>query len=316
MMIPDANRPGTTDHPHNAMAFTDHSDAYASIHEDGVNEVISHISYKRPSLVNYASGWIAADPKELLCRPIEVAPEVEDRGNPLVTEMAPVPVIGTDGGVALDFCFQVTKLALDVHPENTVEVSEAADLAIDDQQFGVFVRVCAGLACPHEEVLVELGQPTWTQPFPTTHVPERGPFIPEPDTVHCFCLDAYLTGTVVLRGSGARTSTVSVEDAPAFIVKDVEVAAADFEEARLPEGLREGAECYLQLVVNFALLPRLADAVERIVPMLVRLLDSTLSDTGATLAIETPTAPSIPNNPALEEDELRLFVDTRFGVAP
>lgn len=294
------------------MALTDNSDVYGSVHEDGIDDVVSHIRRKRPSLFNYASGWVADHPEDLLCEPIEVAGEVIARGNPLLTRMDPVPVLGTEGRFALDFCVQITELALDFAPRSVIDFPGEADLDIEDQQFGLFVRVCAGLACPDDDDFTEAIEEATRD----EQERERDPIVPRPERVHCFCLDAYVTGGLDLRPPGASTPTVSIAESPRFTVDDIAVVAAEMEEGRLPAGLRGSAECYLRFVVQTAVLPRVASAVERIVPMLVGMMDELLSDVGATLAVTTPTSAAIPNNPAIEEDELRLFVDVNLGVTP
>jgi hypothetical protein len=37
------------------MAFTDHSDLFAAVHEHGINTTIGHLMRQRPSLFNYAT---------------------------------------------------------------------------------------------------------------------------------------------------------------------------------------------------------------------------------------------------------------------
>lgn len=296
------------------MALTDNCDVFGSAHEDGINDVVSNIEYKRPSLFNYASGLIAREPEDLLCERIHAAPEVTNRGNPILTEVDPVPVLGTDGSVALDFCFQITEVALDFAPENTISIPGDAGLGIEDQQFGIFIRVCAGLACPSERNFREIID--MARRWQADRKREREPFVPRPDHVHCFCLDAYTIGSLDLTPPGASTSTVSIAESPRFTVHDIAVMAAEFEEGKLPKGLRRSAECYLQFVVQFAVLPRVVEAVEQIIPMLVGMMDDLMTDVGATFAITPPTTSAIPNNPAVEDDELKLFVDMSVGVAP
>ena len=37
------------------MAFTDHSDLFAAVHENGINATIGQLMLQRPSLFNYAT---------------------------------------------------------------------------------------------------------------------------------------------------------------------------------------------------------------------------------------------------------------------
>jgi hypothetical protein len=56
------------------VAFTDNCDRFASLHEDGVNRVITHIRQQRPSWFNYATVDIAAN-RELWCFQDRVVPK-------------------------------------------------------------------------------------------------------------------------------------------------------------------------------------------------------------------------------------------------
>ena len=87
------------------MAFTSNSDFYASIHDAGINRIIKHVMRQRPSFFNYGTSMLISNP-ELLCKEIDVAPEVISAGNPIITILEPLPVIGTSLG--LNYCIQAT----------------------------------------------------------------------------------------------------------------------------------------------------------------------------------------------------------------
>ena len=97
------------------MAFTDNCDLYGASHEDGINRVANHITQQRPSLFNYGTAFVAANP-HLLCKPIKVAPDVDNFSNPHITVEDPLPVLGTSGLIGLNFCFQITELEIDFYP--------------------------------------------------------------------------------------------------------------------------------------------------------------------------------------------------------
>lgn len=144
------------------MPYTDNIDVYGALHEDGINNVIDHLRHKRPSLFNYGTARVVAGthrfrrgsdtplthrPRRVQsltpCEEIASAPEVRDRrwNNPLMTEEDPLPVLGTDGLVGLDFAVQVTDMGIDFAPPS-------GDEAFKENQYAADVTVCAGLGCP------------------------------------------------------------------------------------------------------------------------------------------------------------------------
>ena len=136
------------------MAFTDHSDLFASVHEDGINLVVRHIMRQRPSLFNYATPAFSRNP-ELFCVRIEAAQTVLDAGNPLFTEQDPLPVLGAPVEIGLNFCLQLTDLQIDFHPGNAFELPpELAPLGA--QRVALRMKACAGLGCPPEGVIEEV----------------------------------------------------------------------------------------------------------------------------------------------------------------
>ena len=73
------------------MALTSNSDFYVAIQDAGINRLVRHVMRKRPSLFNYGTSLVASNP-QLLCQNIDVAPEVLQAGNPLVTILDPLPI--------------------------------------------------------------------------------------------------------------------------------------------------------------------------------------------------------------------------------
>src|SRR4030042_1356291 len=122
------------------MPFTDKSDLYAALNEDGINNVATHIMRQRPSLFNYGTALVAAKP-ELLCERIVATPDVINRGNPLITIEDPLPVLGTNGTVALNFCFQLTKARIDFHPGDIITLPPELNPPLAKQSFAIYIRV-------------------------------------------------------------------------------------------------------------------------------------------------------------------------------
>ena len=108
------------------MAFTDHCDIFASFHEDGLNAILRHVRQQRPSLFNYGSLGVIANPA-LLCRPIGAHPVVTLRNNPLMTQIDPLPIPGTS--FAMELAVQVTDVRMDFHPGQLHRAAAGADTA-------------------------------------------------------------------------------------------------------------------------------------------------------------------------------------------
>src|SRR6266508_3075479 len=101
------------------MAFTSNCDVFLAVNEAGINLVVRHIMCQRPSLFNYATDAVIRNPR-LLCAPINAAPAVFARNNPLMTRQPPLPVMGTDPPVGLNYAVQLTQAEVDFSPGNAI----------------------------------------------------------------------------------------------------------------------------------------------------------------------------------------------------
>lgn len=287
------------------MAFTDNSDLFGSINEDGINRAARHIMRQRPSWFNYGTALFLTRP-ELLCARIVAHPSVLQRGNPLITVEDPLPLLGSDGTLGLNFCAQLTKARIDFHPGNAVPLPpELAPLSA--QRVALYAQVCGGIGCPRRDITSGDRPPISTHERPPLKgggreaAPERPPDperprrppIPLPfDRLTCFCLDLFAVCHVEVVGSPGQQRVTGRLDGLEIV--DVE-----------PNGLESTIECYLATLVQIVLLPRLSI-----------LLDTFVFDipvegiTNATVTVSaTPTSAAVPNNPAVEADELRVFID-------
>ena len=268
------------------MAFTDNSDIYAAVHEDGVNRVIQHIERQRPSLFNYGTPGIRQNPG-LLCEKVDVHPVVIERGNPIVGAAPYLPVIGS-GGYVLDYCVQITTAEIDFSPGSLFNLPPQLSPPLGEQRFAFHGAMCAGLGCPRRELVDEL------RPLPPPSVNAAGiPFDPRQVPIpfgelECFCLDAFIVGGFDFTGpSGDQHLLGSLEG-----LELVDMT---------PEGLENSLECYLRLVIQLSLLPRLSIPTIKFVKDLLGLVAVTIEP--------TPSPPTVANNPALEEDQLKIFLD-------
>lgn len=285
------------------MAFTDNSDLYGAFHEDGFNKIIRHVMRKRPSLFNYGTEAIAREwEKRLCCRP-DVAPEVLDRNNPVVTIESPIPVLGSGGAYSLNWAAQIADLSIDFHPSNRKLPDELGG-KLDNQQLAVYARICAGIGCPPRWVFDEFPPPDQ----PPIVIPrddrdkdrpkDRPPDRPRPDPITfpspelaCFELELYATAHAELDGP---TNQRVVE----LVVDGIEIV--DIE----PAGLEHSLECYLFTLLRWVVMPRM----RMLLPMFVFDLPLDLG------AVTITAATGVPNNPAIEDDQLKVFVDMEVTV--
>lgn len=269
------------------MAFTDNCDLYAAVHEDGVNRVIQHIMRQRSSLFNYASADVASH-RELWCHRIDVTKDVTTFANPFFTVMPPLPVIGSTNPVVLTgFCAQLTKALIDFHPGKTITLPGELSPPLKPQRFSLQFTVCGGLACPSERELEQLPVGT-ASPKPTLsdlRHEKQYPPIQVRGRPLCFCLDVFVVGRFEITSNG-------------FLLGKVEgLEIVDIK----PEQLEANLECYLRMSVNIVLRQRLAIALEALA------LSFPLLNMGTITLFPTPNPP-VPNNPAIEDDQLKAFV--------
>jgi hypothetical protein len=266
------------------MAFTDHCDIFASFHEDGFNRLIGYVQQQRPSLFNYATAQLAANPDKL-CEVIRANPIVGLRSNPLVTIVDLLPIPGTEFGA--DFAAQVRDLHVDLHPGD--EVALPADLAppLKAQRLALSLKVCGGIACPPDAVIDQFIPPPKPEADPPPDPPPPRKPLPL-GTVQCFCLDAFATGGLRFRQYGGIWYLEPFLEG--FEIVDV-----------APAGLESSVECYVKLVVKLSVLPGLRIALET---MSFKILQNVIN----VQLLPVVGNPAVPNNPAIEEDQLKAFI--------
>jgi hypothetical protein len=306
------------------MPFTDLSDLYGAVNEEGINRVVRHVMRKRPSLFNYGTQAVIASPS-LRCARIDAAPEVLAYGNPVMTREDPLPILGTDGRFGLDFCVQLTDVKVDFHPGGAVTLPpELAPL--DAQRFAVSATACAGIGCPSEDWLRRLREVLTREKLDAlraaTHMsasakthgfssfqpvdrpkepgrePDREPKpppLPIPvDRLNCFCLSLFLEGHFETGGTPGMPELEAHVDG----VEIVDLA---------PRELEDSIECYLRLVLEIGVLPQLTVAIQKLVLDVVGMMPA---GTGVEIPFGTP---QIPFNPAVEQDELRVRINVTTG---
>jgi hypothetical protein len=234
---------------------------------------------QRPSLFNYGTARVAEN-RRMWCRKVAVARDVVVFSNPLMTVVPPLPIPGT--AYALEYCLQITELKIDFHPNDVVAIPAELGSKLQPQHFAGMVKVCAGLGCPSERIKdFVAGTATHGKDR------ERGGTIPAAE-LDCFCLDVFVVGHVATDGVHLLPVLDGLE------IVDI-----------TPDGLESSLECYLTAMIRLAILPQLRVALPTIVFDLLNLATVTISP--------TPTSTAVPNNPAIEDDQLKAFLDVAVG---
>lgn len=264
----------------NPMAFTDNCDLFGSVEERAINAVGRHVMRQRPSLFNYGTERIAEN-RRLWCRKVEVAQDVLVFANPLMTVVPPLPIPGTT--YSLEYCLQIAQVEIDFHPNDVVQLPPELGSTLPSQHFAGMAKVCAGIGCPSERL---------TDYLPVgggrTKGKERGGTIPATE-IDCFCLDVFVVGHVATDGVHLGAVLDGLE------IVDIK-----------PDGLESSLECYLSATIRLAILPQLRVALPTIVFDILQLATVTISP--------TPAPGVVPNNPAIEDDQLKAFINV--AVAP
>lgn len=284
------------------MAFTDQSDLYGAVHEDGINQVVRHLMRLRPSLFNYGTEFVAKN-NQLLCHPIEADPMVFARGNPLLTIEPALPVLGTNGLINLNYCVQLVDARIDFHRNNVIDLPPEIG-EIPPQHFALTAKACVGLGCPDERIgaLLESAMETVfdvisadglinnDKPGTTTHVPPTGNRTFNPITVpvrklKCFCLSVFALCHIETRKVGNQYI---------FAPKLDRIEIVDL----TPVEMENSIECYVGQVIRLGLLPRIRIALEKIVFDQLQIVN-----------ISVMPAVGVATNPAIEDDQIKVFID-------
>lgn len=291
------------------MAFTDRCDIFGSVHEEGINRIVRHVMQQRPSLFNYATAFFLQRP-ELLCERIKVAPEVLRARDPLFSVEDPIPVLGSPVPLGLNWCLQFTDLQIDFHPGNVFDLPQELG-KLPAQRLALYMRGCFGLDCLPERFIRELlprveaeavaqrGKETFgIAAFP------QGDKLGEPivfptQKLLCFCVKLF----AVLHFEWG-----TIPGSPQMWLK---VRLDGLELVDLgPAPLEEMVECYIKMVLQLGILPRLSVPIEAMVLNITELMRKQGLSIGETITLQpTPVPAGVPNNPAVEDDQLKAFIN-------
>jgi hypothetical protein len=286
------------------MAFTDRSDLFAAVHENGINTTIGQLMRQRPSLFNYATLLFTQALSTRFCQPITPPPG----GGPLFTVEPQLPVLGAPRPLGLDWCLQLSNVSIDLHPGNTLTLPPELG-SLGPQHFALHLQACFGLACPDDVTVENLAAemeaavaadvlraaapaapptPTDVQPVPSANV-------------ICSCLDVFGVGhfewgaVAGFPGQFLKTRLDNLE-----IVDLV---------TNPPSNLEDMLECYLRTVLRLGVLPRLIVPMQSLVLNITKLLQD--NDTSIGQHVTLVPATDVPDNPAVEDDQLKVFFNLK-----
>jgi hypothetical protein len=309
------------------MAFTDRSDLFAAVHENGINATIGQLMLQRPSLFNYATLLFTQALSSQFCVPITPPPG----GGPLFTVESQLPVLGAPQPLGLDWCLQLSNVSIDLYPGHTLTLPPELD-PIGFQQFALHLRACFGLACPDDLVIENLAAemeaavaksvlraaeppapppPTTTsppvsgggvQPAPAARAERAAAAQPAPSVnVLCSCLDVFGVG---------HFEWGAVPDVPGTFLKtrldNLEIVDLV---TNPPSNLESMLECYLRVVLRLGVLPRLIVPMQSLVLNITQLLQD--NDTSIGQHVTLAPATDVPNNPAVEDDQIKVFFNLK-----
>ncbi|MGH9375982.1 MAG: hypothetical protein ACRD1J_07415, partial [Terriglobia bacterium] len=240
------------------------------------------------------------------CQPVDHTQDVTDYGNPLFSVESPLPLLGVDSPpVALNYCAQLTAAKIDFYPGNVINLPAELNPPLPSQRFSLYARVCGGMDCPAPDFIdqIEPWPPGQQQQEPT---PGRGqgdntpaqqsvpPIVPPTRKLICFCLDAYLIGHVAIEPMfGTLTLVGHVDDVDIVDIK--------------PDNLEDIINCYLRATVEMLLREKLT------LPVVHTFLFDFNFLKLPQITVEPAPNPPIPNNPAIEDDQLKIFIDIKVG---
>ena len=293
------------------MALTDSSHLFAAMHEDAFNRVLQHIMRKRPSLFNYGTQWVADQWEKRLCdipavdelvlRPTN-EPNAPVTPDPVVTVEDPIPVLGTNGAYGLNFAAQI----VGSRSTSTRATWTCRRSWVRSSPRSISSRPGAAAldGCPHPRILdaynppvgVDRGARDRRDPRDRHDFDDVGWADPDDDdsesvtlpteSLTCFCLDLFIVGRFEITGP------------PSFEYVEMKLRGLEIVDIE-PVDLESNLECYLRTLAHLVLLPRLRLALST--------YTFALLDDQVKVTLEANTV--VPNNPAVEDDQLKVFVD-------
>lgn len=266
------------------------ADLYAAVTDDAVNRIAGFVHARAPYLFNYVAPSIRLIKDEhgiltgiedlwLTCS--EVAPDPPP-GTPRYRRIPPLqlPMPHVDEPLRLPCSIQLINVKIDFHPGDTLNLPPPIPSPLRPQRFALHAAIQFGLPCMPASAF------HWR---PTFH-DWRLPVLPV-ESLECFLIDIFAVGHLVTTSAGT----------PPVQRVGLELDGLEVVDVR-PPGLEQVIECYLEAMLKGYILPELVLALEAV--------------TVHTLGLEkvTPTlSAGLPANPAVEHNELRVWLDLAYA---
>jgi hypothetical protein len=172
----------------------------------------------------------------------------------------------------LDMCLQITALKIDCYPNNSINLPADLVPLMQPQRFAFQATASAGLLCP------DPGKPAH---------------------LDCFSLTFYAVGDVSLTGTASSQL---------FSGKLEQLGVAGIS----PLGLENILECLLTDLFNSQVLPKLNIHLQAMTESLATLLNNkTMTGSVTVNAIPQVAGSPVPHNPAIQSDQMQIFLEVR-----
>ena len=199
------------------MSITQSHDVFASIHEDGLDDLLRRFFAARPKYLNYGSpGFVAGTTTN-------------------ATQIGAIPFPGVPGGI--DWSVRLDRPRVDAHPQSSGLPPELDPLGGQRASLRTAAQICVD--CSRERRPDEPGQEADPQ---REHRPDDDPDRPIGDALHPVCFEV----EVFAIAHAERTSSPS-GDAVRLVVDAIELV--DLE----PNGLEAVIECLLFQILRSVL---------------------------------------------------------------
>lgn len=264
-------------------ALTEFCDIFGGVSEQAVNNLIADFQNQRPSLFNYGTGTFSNNPGRLCDTSFiaNVDKDVQIFKNPLVSNLDLLAVPGYNGPYGLEYCFQLTRLAIDFQPSNSIQLPPGLDPPLQNQMFALQARIAVGLGAPDAAAIgLAAGagssggaaKPTIPLPF-------------DPANLVSINLDIFAV-------FGAKQGGPSSDPYIALALNGLELPGL------VPAGLESILESYIKVALSLGLLPQVKIALSKLVFNIADML--TISPTAISA--------NVPFNPSIENDQVEVFL--------
>jgi len=269
------------------------ADLYAAITDDAVNRIINFLHARAPYLFNYVAPTVKLQLDDrgrfigfvdnwLTCSPIAPNPPP---GVPSYRRIKPFELPGI--AVKMPLSVQLIDVNIDFHPSDAVTLPPELTPPLAAQRFAIQTIVQVGVPCVPEAAVTLPTQLFLTHDMPMLQLP-----VLPVDSLVCFLVQVFAVGHLIVVPQPGPPPKQEIK----LAVDGLEIVDI------APSGLEQAVECYLVAMLKGVVLPSLVLALQT-VPI------NTLGITSV-----TPTlTPGLPNNPAVEQNELRVWLDLAFA---